>query len=75
MHATFAAAAPPCFPMGMRSDPNYREHMEGMSSIEKAVADSPSEDYQAIGQAAKKQVKLQWLERSGSGPPRGRVVV
>lgn len=30
--------------------------MQGMSSIEKAVADSPLEDYQAIGQAAKKQV-------------------
>ena len=30
--------------------------MQGMSSIEKAVAGSPLEDYQAIGQAAKKQV-------------------
>lgn len=30
--------------------------MHGMSSIETAVADSPPEDYQAIGQAAKKQV-------------------
>lgn len=30
--------------------------MEGMSSIEKAVSSSPLEDYQAIGQAAKKQV-------------------
>lgn len=32
--------------------------MDGMSSIEKAVADSPLEDYQAIGQAAKKQVDI-----------------
>ncbi|CAN0451173.1 unnamed protein product [Ectocarpus sp. 12 AP-2014] len=35
-----------------------REHMEGMSSIEKAVSSSPLEDYQAIGQAAKKQAVL-----------------
>eukprot|EP00752_Nemacystus_decipiens_P016327 g14602.t1 len=35
-----------------------REHMQGMSAIEKAVADSPLEDYQAIVQAAKKQAML-----------------
>lgn len=40
--------------------------MQGMCSIEKAVADSPLEDYQAIGQAAKKQVP-----RVHCGPLRG----
>lgn len=35
--------------------------MAGMSNIERAVADSPSEDYQAIGQATKQQVP--WVHR------------
>ncbi|CAM9850367.1 unnamed protein product, partial [Ectocarpus sp. 8 AP-2014] len=40
------------------ADRRHIAHMEGMSSIEKAVSSSPLEDYQAIGQAAKKQAVL-----------------
>lgn len=57
LHVTLAACCLRVLPHGVRSDPTYREHMQGMSSIERAVADSPLEDYQAIGQAAKKQVR------------------